>query len=87
MGDDGDDLLYGGTGNDTYFYRVGSGVDTVDNTGGGTDWLYFDGIARNRLSYHRQGDDLVVRVDGYSPLVGTYGRERLRADVAAYVME
>jgi Ca2+-binding RTX toxin-like protein len=64
VGEDGDDLLIGGTGNDTYFYRAGTGVDTVDNTGGGTDWLYFDGIARTRLSYHRDGDDLVVRVDG-----------------------
>ncbi|WP_301182350.1 calcium-binding protein [Stenotrophomonas sp. VV52] len=64
VGEDGDDLLFGGTGNDTYFYRAGSGADTVDNTGGGTDWLYFDGIARNRLTYHRQGDDLLVRVDG-----------------------
>lgn len=64
VGEDGDDMLIGGVGNDTYFYRAGSGADTVDNTGGGTDWLYFDGIDRSRLSYHRDGDDLVVRVDG-----------------------
>ena len=57
-------MLIGGVGNDTYFYRAGSGADTVDNTGGGTDWLYFDGIDRSRLSYHRDGDDLIVRVDG-----------------------
>ncbi|MGS7842664.1 calcium-binding protein [Stenotrophomonas forensis] len=63
VGEDGNDLLFGGVGNDTYFYRAGGGVDTVDNTGGGTDWLYFDGIARSRLSYYRDGDDLLVRVD------------------------
>lgn len=64
VGEDGNDQLFGGAGNDTYFYAEGSGADTVDNTGGGTDWLYFDAISRNRLSYHRDGDDLVVRVDG-----------------------
>lgn len=64
VGEDGNDMLFGGVGNDTYFYRAGGGVDTVDNTGGGTDWLYFDGIARSRLSYYRDGDDLLVRVDG-----------------------
>lgn len=64
VGEDGNDTLFGGTGDDTYFYAAGSGVDTVDNTGGGTDWLYFDAIARTRLSYHQDGDDLVVRVDG-----------------------
>ncbi|MBN6150275.1 hypothetical protein JR065_07985 [Xanthomonas sp. AmX2] len=64
VGEDGADTLFGGTGNDTYFYAAGSGVDTIDNTGGGTDWLYFDGIDRARLAYHRDGDDLIVRVDG-----------------------
>ncbi|WP_277420393.1 calcium-binding protein [Xanthomonas bonasiae] len=64
VGEDGADMLFGGAGNDTYFYAAGSGVDTIDNTGGGTDWLYFDGIDRGRLTYHREGDDLIVRVDG-----------------------
>jgi len=64
VGEDGDDLLFGGTGDDTYFYAAGSGADTIDNTGGGTDWLYLDGISRTRLTYHRDGDDLIVRVDG-----------------------
>ena len=64
VGEDGDDLLFGGTGDDTYFYAAGSGADTIDNTGGGTDWLYLDAISRTRLAYHRDGDDLIVRVDG-----------------------
>ena len=64
VGEDGDDLLIGGAGNDTYYYAAGSGSDTVDNVGGGTDWLYFADIARNRLGFHRDGDDLIVRVDG-----------------------
>jgi len=64
VGEDGDDVLFGGAGNDTYFYAEGSGADIIDNTGGGTDWLYLDAIARTRLTYHRDGDDLIVRVDG-----------------------
>lgn len=64
VGEDGNDLLIGGSGDDTYYYAQGSGADTVDNTGGGTDWLYFAGIAANRLHYHRDGDDLLVTVDG-----------------------
>ncbi|QGY78868.1 calcium-binding protein [Xanthomonas hyacinthi] len=64
VGEDGDDVLFGGAGNDTYFYAEGSGADTVDNTGGGTDWLYFSDVDSSRLSYHQDGDDLVVLVDG-----------------------
>jgi len=64
VGEDGDDMLFGGAGDDTYFYNASSGADTIDNTGGGTDWLYLDGIARGRIAYHRDGDDLIVRVDG-----------------------
>lgn len=65
-GEDGDDAMFGGSGNDYYAY--GGGSDTVDNTGGGTDWLLFNSsgapINRNRLSFHRDGNDLIVRVDG-----------------------
>ncbi len=66
VGEDGDDFLQGGTGDDQYVYRAGSGKDVIDNTGGGTDWLIFDGINRTRLSFHRSGDDLVILVDGSS---------------------
>lgn len=64
IGEDGDDMLIGGAGDDSYYYAEGSDFDTVDNVGGGTDWLYFADIASNRLSYHQDGDDLVVAVDG-----------------------
>lgn len=67
-GEDGDDSLFGGSGNDYYAY--GGGSDTIDNTGGGTDWLLFNSsgepVNRNRLSFHRDGNDLIVRVDGDS---------------------
>ncbi len=63
-GDAGNDILAGGTGDDTYVYRPGSGSDTIINSDGGTDWLIFtDDISSERLSYHRSGDDLQVRID------------------------
>ncbi|WKT60104.1 calcium-binding protein [Microbulbifer thermotolerans] len=65
VGEDGDDQLAGGTGDDSYYYKAGHGVDVIDNSGGGTDGVFFlDGLDRSRLSYHRDGDDLVVLVDG-----------------------
>ncbi|MFC6921392.1 calcium-binding protein [Microbulbifer taiwanensis] len=65
VGEDGDDQLAGGTGDDSYYYKAGHGVDVIDNSGGGTDGVFFlDGLERSRLSYHRDGDDLVVLVDG-----------------------
>ncbi|WP_320055887.1 hypothetical protein [Desulfuromonas thiophila] len=64
-GDAGNDLLIGGADDDIYVYRAGSGADTIDNSGGGTDWLIFtDDITANRLGYHRSGDDLLVKIDG-----------------------
>ncbi|WP_115559112.1 putative Ig domain-containing protein [Xanthomonas dyei] len=63
VGEDGNDLMFGGAGDDAYTYQAGNGVDTV-TTGGGNDYIFMSGIARVRLSFHRTGDDLVVRVDG-----------------------
>jgi Ca2+-binding RTX toxin-like protein len=73
-GDGGSDRLYGGHGNDTliggggsdcYHYYAGNGKDVIDNTGGGFDTLYFF-IARDRLSFSRDGDDLMALIDGDS---------------------
>ncbi|WP_417662826.1 calcium-binding protein [Pseudomonas sp.] len=63
-GEDGDDQLTGGTGDDQYYYRANGGVDVIDNTGGGFDGAFFIGIARTRISFHRDGDDLLILVDG-----------------------
>lgn len=66
VGEDGNDQMFGGAGNDKYIY--GGGADTIDNTGGGTDWLHFNSsaysVARSRITFHRDVDDLIVRVDG-----------------------
>src|SRR5574337_748870 len=64
VGEDGDDVLIGGSGNDKYVWQAGSGSDLIDNTGGGTDWLFFNGVDRTRLSFHQDADDLVIVVDG-----------------------
>jgi len=68
VGEDGDDTMFGGAGDDKYVY--GGGSDVVDNSGGGTDWILFNSssksIDRTRLSFHQDGDDLLIRVDGDS---------------------
>ncbi|WP_417544871.1 calcium-binding protein [Marinobacter sp.] len=65
VGEDGNDTLMGGAGNDSYYYKAGQGVDVIDNQGGGSDGVFFlDGLDRNRLSYHQDGNDLVILVDG-----------------------
>lgn len=61
---DGADLLTGGAGDDHYYYRANGGVDVIDNSGGGFDGAFFIGIERARLSFHREGDDLLMLVDG-----------------------
>ncbi|RAP58299.1 hypothetical protein BTJ49_04895 [Oleiagrimonas sp. MCCC 1A03011] len=63
VGEDGSDMLIGGAGDDKYVWQTGSGSDTIDNTGGGTDWLFFSDIDRTRLGFHQDGDDLVIMVD------------------------
>ncbi len=63
-GEDGNDTLIGGAGDDDYYYRVNGGVDVIDNSGGGFDGVFFLDVPRSRLSFHRDGDDLVVLVDG-----------------------
>lgn len=61
----GTDVMVGGTGDDRYVYALGDGSDTVDNAGGGFDGVFFTGgIGASRLTFTRDGDDLVILVDG-----------------------
>ena len=62
-GEDGNDRLEGGLGDDKYLYRAGHGVDTVV-VGGGNDLVFFQEIDQTRLSYHKDGNDLIILVDG-----------------------
>ena len=59
----GNDTLIGGAGNDTYIYRANQGVDTIDNGGGGTDTMNFTDFKDSQLSYHKDGNDLVILID------------------------
>ncbi|MDP5136285.1 hypothetical protein ORJ04_10020 [Rheinheimera baltica] len=65
IGGTGNDLLLGGVGDDQYVYNPQNGRDTIDNTGGGFDGIFFNnGIDSSRLSFSQDGDDLVILVDG-----------------------
>jgi hypothetical protein len=58
-------LFVGGTGDDIFVYGSASGINVIDNSGGGTDWLFFqDGITSDRLTFIHNEDDLIVQVDG-----------------------
>lgn len=63
QGEQGNDHLIGGIGDDHYYYQANAGIDTIDNSGGGRDVLFFRGINRNRLSFYQDETDLVVLVD------------------------
>lgn len=63
-GEDGNDTLSGGAGNDSYIYKANQGIDIIDNSGGGNDGIFFQGIDKSQLSYHQEGDDLIILVDG-----------------------
>lgn len=60
----GDDFLVGGAGDDKYVFGPDSGVDQIDNSGGGTDFILFvDDLTEDRLSFERQDGDLVINID------------------------
>src|SRR5262249_47825965 len=63
----GNDTLIGGAGNDTYVFGLGSGQDTLDNSGGGTDRVLLGtGISAADLSFVKVGNDLQVLIAGVS---------------------
>ncbi|WP_296211402.1 calcium-binding protein [Psychrobacter sp. UBA3480] len=63
-GEDGNDILNGGAGNDSYVYKANKGIDVIDNSGGGTDVIFFQKIDKTQLTYHKEGNDLIILVDG-----------------------
>jgi Ca2+-binding RTX toxin-like protein len=61
----GNDSLRGGGGSDTYFWGLGSGNDTIDNSDSSldTDRLVIgNGLLADDLIFARSHDDLVIRV-------------------------
>ena len=70
-GEDGDDVLdggfradadtlVGGTGNDTYVFRIGSGADTVTDEEGSNDSIYVEGAPDQLHVGRTPGGDLVL---------------------------
>ncbi|MDO4248223.1 MAG: calcium-binding protein [Neisseria sp.] len=59
----GNDTLDGGAGDDQYYYYIGSGQDTIDQTGGGRDILFTNDAAASRVSFQKDGNDLLVLID------------------------
>ncbi|WP_180024732.1 calcium-binding protein, partial [Acinetobacter sp. YH1901134] len=61
----GTDILNGGEGDDEYLYYLTDGPDVIDQTGGGTDvlWLMDYGITPDRISFNKDGNDLIVIID------------------------
>ncbi|WP_332112859.1 calcium-binding protein [Campylobacter ureolyticus] len=62
-GEDGNDYLNGGIGDDRYYYSYGDGFDTIENEGGGSDSLIFFDITRDRLSFSKEENDLIINID------------------------
>jgi Ca2+-binding RTX toxin-like protein len=60
---DGNDLLIGGTGNDTYLFGRGSGIDTIQDTaalGEGNRIFFEAGITADDLTFIRSEDTLTI---------------------------
>ncbi len=65
VGGAGNDLLAGGEGADIYVFALGSGADTVIDGGVQTNVLRFESWqSADNLRAVREGDDLVLRVNG-----------------------
>ena len=66
IGGSGNDLLKGNAGDDLYYFEAGFGQDIIDNTGGGIDNIYFDGVGFNQIAsgLMRSNDDLILKVSG-----------------------
>jgi len=61
----GADLLFGGTGNDTYVFNSGDGVDTIEDSATpeeGNMISFGEGITRNDLTLHQDGSVLTIEV-------------------------
>ncbi|WLF84795.1 putative Ig domain-containing protein [Moraxella sp. ZY210820] len=66
IGGQGNDTLIGGKGDDLYYFSSGFGKDTIINTGGGLDNIYFDGISYAQVSQGlvKYNNNLILKVKG-----------------------
>jgi Ca2+-binding RTX toxin-like protein len=60
----GADTLAGGAGDDAYIFGIGSGQDTINNSGGGNDSLVFEDINPAELWFGQNGNHLTIGLVG-----------------------
>jgi Ca2+-binding RTX toxin-like protein len=62
IGDAGNDTLNGGGGNDTYYYDLSDGHDTITDTGGYDKIVFGEGIEQDDLRFVLSGNNLVISI-------------------------
>ena len=60
----GNDVLIGGTGNDTYFFDKGYGRDTIQDESGNDTLQFGKGISASDVLLSKSGNNLTVSVGG-----------------------
>lgn len=68
----GNDALAGGAGDDTYIFNAGDGHDTIYNSGGGDDLLFFQDINPAELWFGKSGYHLNIGLVGTQDQVTVY---------------
>jgi Ca2+-binding RTX toxin-like protein len=63
VGDERDELLMGSMDDDTYYYYLGDGNDTIIDTGGQDTLVFGRAIGKYDLSVELSGNDLIITID------------------------
>ena len=63
IGNKGNDTLNGGQGRDTYIYNLGDGADTINEYKGKDKIKFGQGITSDNLTFTRDGNNLVIKVN------------------------
>ncbi len=62
VADKGDDSVFGGGGNDSYYYRVGDGKDRIYDSSGVDQLVFMEGIAASNIAITRDLTSILVIV-------------------------
>ncbi|WP_434428578.1 calcium-binding protein [Xylella fastidiosa] len=69
----GNDMLYGSSNSDTYFFDQGDGHDTIIEQGGADTLEFGEGLHREEACFTRSGDDLSLLFNGSEDQVTVAG--------------